>query len=400
MRILYHHRTRGKSVEGIHIREIVNALRKLGNEVHVVSMPGADPMVPRSKFFKAKPKNISSKIWDWISGHFPQIGFEVLELCYNFVGYCQINRALKRHKIDAIYERYAFFAWIGTFMARKNNIPIILEVNEVSGIERVRGQILVGLVKWIEGRVFRAADAIVVVSDFLKRHIAENMGVNIEKIHVMPNAVDPEKFNPNIDDREIRRRLGLENKLVIGFVGSFVVWSKLELLLKAFSEVSKEKSDVHLMLVGDGLARGALERIVREEKLEGKVKFAGIVDHEDIPKFISAMDICIIPQSNKYRSPVKLFEYMAMAKPVIAPRLEPIERIVAHGENGILFEQEGEESSVDAIKAAIMYLLESDKDREKLAFLACKTVLGNYTWLRNAERILDIYNPLLARNAI
>jgi glycosyltransferase involved in cell wall biosynthesis len=389
MRILYHHRTRGKNVEGIHIREIVNSLKELGHEVHVLSPPGSDPMTPTDN-----EQHKVTKIWDWVSKHFPQIGFEILELCYNFIGYFRLKKTIKEYKINAIYERYAFFTWAGAYIAKKKNIPIILEVNEISGIERVRGQVLVRFAKMIEKRIFKTVNAIVVVSDFLKNQISDKMGINADKIYVMPNAFNPKKFNPDIDGSNTKSELRLENKIVIGFVGSFVNWSNLDSLIQVFGEISRKKQDAHLMLVGDGPMRDILEKMVNDEDIKDKVTFTGSVSHADVSKYIANMDICLIPQSNEYRSPVKLFEYMAMAKPVIAPRLEPIEKIVTHEKNGILFNQ----SDDNSLKNAIIYLMENDEKRQRIASLAYETVMNNYTWQKNAEKILGIYSMIIFKN--
>ena len=124
------------------------------------------------------------------------------------------------------------------------------------------------------------------------------------------------------------------------------------------------------MLVGDGPIRKMIEEMIKEENIEDKVIFTGNVKHDNVPKFIAAMDICVIPQSNEYRSPVKLFEYMAMSKPVIAPRLEPIELVVEHEKSGILFEQANENS----FKEVLIYLMENNDEREKLAYLARKII--------------------------
>ena len=387
MRILYHHRTRGKDVEGVHIREIVNALKKQGHKIYIISPPGVNPLNTVS-FKPAGDKKIS-KIWDWISGYLPQLGFEILEICYNLIGYIKIIRAIKKHDINAIYERYAFFNWIGTFIAKRKGRPIIIEVNEVSGLKRVRGQVLVGLAKAIERRIFKAADAIVVVSPFLKRHI-EKMGINDNKVHVIPNAVNLDNFYPEVGRIETRRKLGILNKIVLGFVGKLLPWNNLELLMDIFKVISEEVPNTHLLLVGDGQVKKSLEERVKRYRLEEKVTFTGQIGHKDVPKFIAAMDICIIPESNQYRSPVKLFEYMAMAKPVVAPRLEPIENVITNGENGVLFDLRNE----DSLKKTIIGLIKDSEKRGKIGNRARETVIKNYTWENNAKKILVIYKSL------
>jgi glycosyltransferase involved in cell wall biosynthesis len=224
------------------------------------------------------------------------------------------------------------------------------------------------------------------------------VGVSEGKIHVIPNAIDPARFRPDISGAEIRERLTLDKELVIGFVGSFVSWSNLESLVEVFSDIFQERPDTHLMLVGDGPMRRSIEDILAKKAIENKITLTGNISHADIPSFIAAMNICVIPQSNEYRSPVKLFEYMAMGKPVVAPRLEPIEKVVTHKKNGILFEQDGILVK-DSMKDAIMYLLKNGQKRRKLGEMACRSVLESYTWSANAEKIMKIYDQISNRNA-
>ena len=103
MNILYHHRTRGKSVEGVHIREIVNSLNRLGNEVLVLSPPGVNPLTEEQQ--NTDTGSWLSYLWSLISRHMPQIGFELLEFTYNIFAFVNIRRALKRNSIDFIYEK-------------------------------------------------------------------------------------------------------------------------------------------------------------------------------------------------------------------------------------------------------------------------------------------------------
>ena len=383
MRILYHHRTRGQGAERVHILEIVNALRKLGNEVYILSPPGVDIEHPKLDTVKPKRRWIK-KVYDIL----PQSILEILRLSYNFFAYFRLKRMVKRYGIDFIYERYAFLTWVGPYFARKHRIPIILEVNEASGLDEVTGQVLVGLASKIEKKVFKMADAIVVVSDFLKRHI-RRMGINEDKIYVIPNAVNLELFNPNNIKDELRGKLNMDNKLVIGFVGIFLPWNDLELLIDVFKEICLEEPNLHLLLVGDGPLRSYLERKVHREGLKDKVSFTGRVNYEDIPKFIHTMDVCVIPGSNEYRSPMKLFEYMAMAKPIVAPRLKPIKEIIKDNVDGLLFNPEDRTS----LKGTIVSLVKDDLKRQRVGKMA-REMIKNYSWENNARQIMEIYGLL------
>ncbi|MFH1678408.1 MAG: glycosyltransferase family 4 protein [Candidatus Omnitrophota bacterium] len=387
MKILYHHRTQAKGAEGVHIREVVKALRETGDEVFIVSPPGID--VFEEDVSVSRQGTILSRLWKYISRYFPQIGFEILELCYNLTAHKNIKAVLEKEKIDFIYERCAFFLWAGAYLAKKYGIPIILEVNEVSGIKRNRPQILKGLIKKIEKQVFTKADAVIAVSSFLKKRI-ESMGIVSDKIYLIPNAVNIKQFNSDIQGKQVRSEFGLDGKIVLGFVGCFSWWDNLIFLGQAFSDLLKRQPNLHLLLIGDGDAGSELAGFVKQEKLEESITLNDRVPRSRIPEFIAAMDICLIPHSNPFGSPIVLFEYMAMAKPVVAPDLGPIEDVISHNSNGLLFKL----NDAETFKQAILELAEDRERRISIGSQAREVVLKRHLWRHNAKRIIEIYKGL------
>jgi glycosyltransferase involved in cell wall biosynthesis len=396
MKIIYHQRTQARLAEGVHVREIVKALKEKGNEVIVVSPPGVDVFREASGEDTAAKQGFGLRVfWHFISRYAPEIVFEILELGYNFMAYAKLRSLFSKTKIDAFYERYAFFGWAGTYIAQKNKIPSIVEVNEISGFKRTRGQVLQQIAKAIEKKVFTRADAIVVVSHFLKEEISK-MGIAPEKIHIVPNAVNAAEFSLDTANRDIVEKYGLENKVVLGFVGSFVKWHNFDFFLKTFEKVLKKSGkELRLMMVGDGPAKAEVEAQAKAYGVLDQVIFTGAVKHTAIPAYIKAMDICIIPHSNEYRSPIKLFEYMAMAKPVVSPRVKPIEEVVTDKANGVLFEPE----NLSALADSIIYLLENKAVREQIGARARETILKQYLWSHNAAKVIDIYETINKKHA-
>jgi glycosyltransferase involved in cell wall biosynthesis len=387
--ILYHHRTQGRGGEGVHIRGIINGLRALGNKVIVLSPPGIDPFSDGTA--KEDKKSKVSIVWRLMSGYIPQIVFELFEIGYNFWVYGKFKRIIKKEKIDLIYERYAFFCWAGVSSAKRYNIPIILEVNEVSGIKRTRSQVLLGLAKSIERKIFKCADAITTVSSFLKGRI-EGQGIDDKNIHLIPNAVNIEEFKLDAGKENIKNRFNLNEHLVIGFVGMFCRWDNLEFLMEAFLDLVKEKKNYKLVLIGDGMERRKLEQKARDYGIESNVIFTGLVSRNEVSNFINATDICVIPDSNPFGSPIILFEYMAMAKPTVAPRLKPMEDVIDDGCDGVLFEPKDKHSFLRALRT----LIENPDKRQAIGVMARKKVLEKHTWLNNAGKVMDIYRKVLA----
>jgi glycosyltransferase involved in cell wall biosynthesis len=288
-------------------------------------------------------------------------------------------------QIDLIYERSAFFLFAGARIAKKNNIPYIVEVNEISGEDRVRQQFFISRAKRIEEEVFSSAQAIIVVSKFLKSKI-EEMGVDGNKIHVIPNAADASIFDPSLCKKPVRKEQNIpSDAIVIGFIGWFVPWHNFDLLIEAFGKLSSKK--VYLMLVGDGLLKDEIKRLAEKHQCLDRLIFPGAIKYNGIPEYVYAMDICTIPGSNDYRSPIKLFEYMIMGKVVVAPRLEPIEFIAEDGLDIKMFES----GNLDSLVAAFEELVIDEEKREVMGANARHLILEKHLWVHNAQQVVDIF---------
>jgi len=391
MNIIYHHRTQATGAEGVHISYIIKGLRELGHRVVVVSPTGHEPGNTAGNNPYARKKTLKSRLLDLLSRLLPQSMFELLEIAYNAAATRKIEAILKAQRIDFIYERYAFFMSAGVHLAKKHNIPIIVEVNEIAGHKRVRRQAFVGQARRREQYVFQNADAIIVVSDFLREEIGK-LGVDKNKIHVIPNGVDEKEFSPQAVQKIDRRKLGIgEQTVALGFIGWFVGWHNLELLVDVFGDLAGGR-DVALVLIGDGVLKEKLLALARARGIEGKLIMPGAVPYRQIPAYIAALDICIIPGSNDYRSPIKLFEYMAMAKPVVAPRYQPIEAIVTHDVDGLIFEANSRES----LKNILEGIIGDAGKRHDIGANARRKIIENHTWLNNAKKVVDIYAGVAA----
>jgi glycosyltransferase involved in cell wall biosynthesis len=379
VKVLYHHRTQGKGVEGIHIREIVKSLRDRSHEVEIISPPGCDPWIKHETTVKP---GVLARLWSFISKHSPEILFEILELFYNFYSYKRIHSILTDKKIDFIYERYFLFTVASNVLATRKKIPIIYEVNDACILPRLRKLRLSRLAHCIEKRVFCDAGLIITVSNSLKNKLVES-GVSGDKIIVMHNGVDPQLFdrsryknNPVICDLP-------DNKLIIGFVGLFVEWVGLDMLITCFSEIKKRFAETHLLLVGGGPLEGEIKKLIHENNLGSDVTITGILPHEEVPLYINKMDVCVIPKHANYTSPVKMFEYMAMGKAVLAPAYESIQEVIRSGENGVLFKPDNRESFCNSLEQLLM----DQNVLKSLGDAAKKDIFANYTWRHNAEMI-------------
>lgn len=392
MNILYLHRTQGKGVEGVHIYEVVKALCNLGHSVTVVSPVGVEEYSQDKEAYESAGRGSRVKenknIFKIVSKYMPEMCFELVEILYNFKAYKKFSRILKNKKYDFIYERYAIFSWVGVKAAKRSNIPILLEINYTSytPLYRKRSALLKPLAHWIDKRIFSEVNRFVAVSTYLKDHLVE-LKVLAEKVIVLTNAADPDIFRPNISGDKIREKYNIQDKRVIGFSGGFYPWHGLDLLIEAFIDLKKEYEDIVLLLIGEGPLKEQLEKKVNEFNVAKQVIFAGKVDHDKLPEYIAAFDIAVMPDSNDYGSPMKVFEYMAMGKSVVAPRLGPLEDGIKHGETGSLFKQQDKKELIRVLTDLIIR-----KDiREKIGNAGRENILQNHTWQINAEKIIELY---------
>lgn len=383
MKILFHHRTQGKGVEGIHIMGVVNALRELGHIVNIICLPETNPEkgLDRQNITKksASPYSIFSKMM-------PNVFFDLSCIIYNFYSYLKMKNSIKVFNPDIIFERYSFFSFAVAYVARKKDIPFFLEVNNTIEQDIVRSIKLKKLGRWIEKYVLQKARHIFTVSQFLKNHIKSN--IEEKKITVLSNAVDEKLFNPEkVDSTHIINEYNLKDKIVIGFVGLFVPWHGLDFLLDIFNEILKSNKRVHLLLVGDGPERSKIEHFIALHNLHDNISITGFVKHDEIPTFIFSMDIAVMPNSNPHGSPMKIFEYMSMGKPVIAPSYGPIMEIIESNINGMLFAPKDNQELFNALEL----LSKNSVLRSNIGKKARMKILEQHTWLQNGKKIEEMF---------
>lgn len=385
MNILYHHRTQATGAAGHHIREMVKAFRGLGYNVDIVSPPGVSDAAKDDVGSQKKNRY-----------RFPQIFFEMLEMSYNLVALINLRSALAKKRYKFIYERYAIFNIAGIIAANTNGTPVIIEVSFTSktSVFPKRTRIFAPLARVIDRFIFSRADGIVVVSSVLKKGLIEDFGVPEGKILVLPNAVDPEIFNPGRSYTTPAPKYSFSGDRIVGFVGGFYPWHGLDFLMDTAESVIKEMPHTKFVLVGDGPMKETLTRRVKNSVLKDAVIFTGSVPHNELPKHIASFDIGVMPDSNAYGSPIKIFEYMAMGKPVLAPKLGPIEEVVEDGVNGLTFAR----LSKEKFSEAIVKILTDEKLYQKIAANSRKDVLEKYNWSKNAEAILKRWESSIMRD--
>jgi glycosyltransferase involved in cell wall biosynthesis len=317
MKILYHHRTLADGAEGIHIEEMVRAFRDLGHEVHVIGLAASGGAAARRT---------------WISrvrALLPSLVFEAASMAGNVVEYFEVRRAIRELAPAFLYKRHARNDVAALWAARRAGVPAVLEVNCLftgPGYREFEPLALEPMAVRLERRAMRLATLRLAVSSPLARLIESLAGVAAV---VMPNGADPTRFDPaGARPATVRGRYGLGDALVIGWTGVLREWHGLELLLDAVSRVPGAR----LLIVGDGPARTAVQSRAEALGIGERVIITGRVPHTEVPDHVAAMDVAVVAHDRTgVASPMKLLEYMAMAKAVVAPQLDNVRDVVEPG---------------------------------------------------------------------
>ncbi|HEY7392512.1 MAG TPA: glycosyltransferase family 4 protein [Bryobacteraceae bacterium] len=378
MRIVYHHRTRSTDAQRVHIQEMVEAFRALGNEVTVVSL------VPTDRGQGNAKRDAGNPFWQRSARRIPLV-YEAIQLAYNLLGVPMLAREVLRRKTDLIYERYSLFNFTGAIVSKLCRIPLVLEVNSPFWLEQGRdGDIMLsGLAKWTERMICNLAERVLAVSTPLAR-ILQASGVRPEKIEVMTNGVRLEQFVARPPSAELRASLGIRpGERVIGFAGWFREWHGIEMLIEAFQISGLGNDGARLLLIGDGQAMKDLRDFARERELGSSVIFTGPVPHASMPRYLDLVDIAVQPAANEYCCPMKILEYMALAKPIVAPRQPNIQEILREGEAS-LFEPHNARSLAGALREVAR---DAEAARRMGAHAREAITTRGYLWTANAARV-------------
>lgn len=310
-----------------------------------------------------------------------------------------LKRIAKRYKPSFIYHRSALNQFSAIEFAIEHNVPLILEYNGSEvwiqnnwATSRLK---TTEISEKIEMLCFEKASLIVCVSQPLKDQLL-GLGVEEEKIIVVPNGVDIDKYNPDVDGKPIRNKYGIkENTVVVGFIGTFGAWHGTDVLAEAAVEILGDDQegcqDIRFMFIGDGMMMPKVRDIVKDGGIESYCIFTGIVPQNEGRDYMAACDVLVSPTVPNpdgtpfFGSPTKLFEYMAMGKAIIVSDMDQMGEICMDRVTALMPAPGDREGLVKAI----LELAENVSLRVELGRNARKEVCEKYTWKIQTQKIMD-----------
>lgn len=378
-------------------RNILREQRKLGwHTAHVtgskhIDSSGAEEEVDGLHFYRTRA---SSSRWQGLPWVDPLLVMRGLAQ--------RLDEVIEREQPQLLHAHSpALNGMAALRVGRRHGIPVVYECRAFwedaavdHGTSR-EGGLRYRLTRALESRVFRDAAAVTTICEGLRGDIVAR-GIKADKITVIPNAVDADSFQLGGEpDAALRRELGLEGRLVLGFLGSFYAYEGLALLVESLAELRRERPEIALLLVGGGPQEDRLRARVRELGLEDAVVMPGRVPHERVQDYYRLVDLLVYPRLHMRLTdlvtPLKPLEAMAQGKIVVASNVGGHRELIEPGRTGYLFEAGSRASLVETVIRAV---------DERPAWEAMRRqgrafVEGERNWAASVARYRPVYEALL-----
>ncbi len=363
----------------IRIVEIAQKFTQFGHELKLIYFP-----LPKKERGKLK----SDKIKDFETIPFSRRSYHLIHNILRFRKYAKWADIIHFQKCFSNAVLPAFF---GAYLYNK---PVHYdwddweyEIYNSSPPSKIFGFYL----NTMEKTIPKLVDSISVASYRLKE-LAVNLGFPENKIAMAHVGVNLDRFNPNIDGKEIRKKYGLKKKVVL-YLGQLNGAQYAELVIKAYNEIIQARKDISLLIVGGGSYLSKLKEFTKKLGLEKNVVFTGFVHDEDVPKCIASADVTVASfEKNKItecKSPLKIVEYLGSGKAIVASDVGEIKRMV--GDAGIIVQP----GNVKEIVGAVLKILDNERLKKKLEINARKHAEKNFNWDITSNNILDVYSKVL-----
>jgi glycosyltransferase involved in cell wall biosynthesis len=359
----------------IHVQEVVRALTAQGIQVDLFTTrpegerpPGLETVLIHGL---AAPPKLSTAVREQAALEANRTTRDALEQAGPF---------------DLVYERYSLWSSAGMDHAQAHGLPGLLEVNAPLIDEQAAHRQLVDRpsAERVAEQVFAGASLLVAVSREVAEYL-ERFPNARGRIQVIPNGVNPDRFPPGL----LPSCPAPPGIFTIGFVGSLKPWHGLATLVEAFSLLRRSAPHTRLLIVGDGPERQRLVDDLSQRGLLEATHLTGAVGPGEVPGLLASMDVAVAPYPELrhfYFSPLKVYEYMAAARPVLASRIGQLAELIDDGVNGLLCPP----GDAAALAGALERLRQDSQLRDRLARAARAQVLREHTWTAVVRRILHL----------
>ncbi|MCX7015952.1 MAG: glycosyltransferase family 4 protein [Candidatus Sumerlaeota bacterium] len=385
MRILYLCADPGVPILGrkgcsTHVREICRALTRAGHQALILCANRGEDVQDASDLSIVEVPPLQSR----------RLGFDVRLMTHNLRFARAARKIYEGFRPDVIYERFSMYSFTGHRLVGRYRAPRILEVNAFLSTEQSDRLRFPWFARWSDRFVVGRAEHVVVVSEPL-RDLVASLGVPRAHIYKMPMSADVRHFTPAKSGEKVRAQHGLHGRFVIGYVGALTGWHGINLLYDVARLLEPKIHDFVFFLVGgDEKKIAAHQKKARRLGLESRFVFAGSVPYLQVPEYVRAMDVTIIPDTTYWSSPTKLFEYQAAGVPTVAPRYAAIVDAMEEGKEGLFFDAHDTEQFADCLTQLAL----NPQLRQLMGANARRRVVESHSVDRQVAALIEIMERL------
>ncbi len=372
---------------------------KQGAEITVLTCA---PNFPHGKVYEGYRNRLYQKenmdgievvrVWSYITSN---SGFAKRVLDYVSFAFMAFWVGLfQKHDVIVATSPQFFTTWTAWALSKVRRKPWIFELRDLwpESIKTVgameQGKVIDMLEK-IELGLYRDADKVVAVTDAFKANLT-GRGIEADKIEVVTNGSNMDLFSPREKDEALLKSLSLEGKFIIGYIGTHGMAHSLDFIVKSISKITDDT--VHFLFIGDGAMKQTVVTLAQELQL-GNVTFLAPVSKEEVPKYLSVVDVSLAPlkKEDNFKTviPSKIFEASAMQKPTLLGVEGQAQEIIEKYDAGLCFEPENEADFLEKIEAI------RDEERYNALQKGCAVLAHDFDRKRLADRMLEIIGDVV-----
>ncbi len=308
---------------------------------------------------------------------------------------CNLENYRKNHELhyDLIFSHYWLSGWVGRYLQRWWQIPHVIMFHTLGELKNATGigESASDLRIVTEKASVDDCQRIIVATDREKEELARRYNAAPEKIGIAPCGVNMGLFRP-VDRFAARQELGLSDEKILLFVGRIDPMKGIDQLIKALPYLPSRESLKLLIIGGDENSLTEIEKLKKlsgELKMQDSVEFRGLIEHDRLPYYYSAADVCIVPSYYESFGLVAL-ESLACGTPVVATDVGDMKNIIRPGETGYVVADNSPEKIADGIAGLL-----SMPDRDRESTLAIRASVSRFNWPSIAEKVLTEIRPVL-----
>jgi len=374
----------------VHIKEVIDGLQKHGHQVGLIGSSMAT-LENADNFYNIHPNKLPLFKY-----------FSIKEKSYfisSVLFFLTLIKVLRHY--DLIYARdfhTVIIALIPRLLFKKK---LVFEINGLASKEqRLKGDsvvssILAFLIEKTEKLATKYSDRIVAVTPQIASYLVTRFDCQQSKVEVVTNGVNTKKFYPVQDKRilaEWRRRLGIaEGEIVVAFVGNLAPWQGVESLIQVAPTLLRDHDNIRFLIIGDGVLKDELKANVNKLGISKNFIFTGMIDYKLIPLYINITDVCVLLKrrlASGY-SPIKVYEYMACGKPIVASRVEGLEFVETEGVGRLV-----ESENIPNIGEVLRDLLKNSQKRMEMGLKGYQLARQRFDWESKVAQIEKILEEL------